>query len=71
VKYWNKSKRVRERCWIKVQRPQYQNLHVPVHLLKQWGWNQHSTGKFFVGNYDGYVWFEHSEDATWFLLRWS
>jgi len=68
MKYWNKDKDVRRRCWTKVQRPYTNkgNQH-----LKQWCQQQSSTGKFYYYFGTDSWWFEHKEDAVMFLLRWS
>ena len=45
MKYWNKDKEIRRRCWIKV--PRSKNLyHVSDAELKRWCQQQPSTGNF-------------------------
>lgn len=72
MKYWNRSKHVRERCWVAVNWPTAStSLFIPEFVLKHWCQQQSSTGKFFI-DYNGYqLWFERGEDATWFVLHWS
>lgn len=70
MKYWNKDKDIRRRCWTKISRPK--NLyHVRDQALKRWCQQQSSTGKFYVYYGTDTWWFERSEDAMMFALRWS
>jgi hypothetical protein len=70
MKFWNKDKEVRRRCWTKVERPQ-QGSHVGNQELKRWCQQQPSTGKFYYYYGTESWWFEHSKDAVLFVLRWS
>lgn len=70
MKYWNKDKEVRRRCWTKISRPK--NLyHIGDQELKRWCQQQSSDGKFYVYYGTDTWWFERSEDAVLFALRWS
>lgn len=64
VKYWNKDKHVRERCWTKV------SVVDSDHCEEKFLWCQRRDGgKFYRRYYDW--WFERAEDAAWFILRWQ
>ena len=70
MKYWNKDKEIRQRCWIKVSRSK--NLyHISDAELKRWCQLQPSTGKFYVYYGTDTWWFEKSKDASWFILKWA
>ena len=82
MKYWNKSKKTRERCWTRVQRRVKEstgwNGTVVVYPelqredeMKLWCQKQSSNGRFYfsAGNPNWY--FEDEKDATWFLLKWG
>jgi hypothetical protein len=70
MKYWNKDRDIRRRCWTQVVRPK--NLyHIGDTELKRWYQQQSSTGKFYVYYGTDTWWFERPEDATLFALRWS
>lgn len=83
MKYWNKSKDVRLRCWTCVR------LYNPEKRAKERcfvgdynGWSswrkfdelklelqrQPSKGKFYMDIMVMEVWFERARDATWFTL---
>lgn len=70
MKYWNKDKDVRQRCWTKVKMntrfPRY-----PYDLLKRDLQLNPSPGKFYMYHASDYVWFEHETDAAWFVLSWA
>ena len=70
MKYWNKDKAVRYRCWTKVKLdtriPRY-----PYALLKRELQLNSSPGKFYMYHAGDYVWFEREEDAVMFSLKWS
>lgn len=83
MKYWNKNKKVRERCWHRVDKDppsleeikQYIN-HLRFDLvdhdtLKVWCQQQHSTGRFYHRWGDGTWYFELHDDAMWFKLKWT
>jgi len=83
MKFWNKDKEIRRRCWTKVNHPLRTarwalnsgdaifTERVPFEDLKRWCQQQASPGRFH--HYYGGVawWFENPHDATHFLLRWS
>jgi hypothetical protein len=70
MKYWNKQKEVRERCWTKVQDPfgVWKNVWRDKH--KQWC-QQQPGGKFWCDEQTTTWYFERQQDAAWFLLKWS
>lgn len=70
MKYWNKDKDVRRRCWTKVTRPSGA-LKVGNQALKRWCQQQSSSGKFYYYYGTESWWFERSEDAVWFLMKWA
>ena len=82
MKYWNKDKQVRVRCWIQVTHPKKYSLmpvqggwarfnaDVPTTELKRWCQLQHSPGKFYHSYGTDSWWFEKHEDAMLFSLRW-
>lgn len=70
MKYWNKNKDVRIRCWTKVKRDN-KVPRFPYALLKRELQNDPSTGKFYMYHASDYIWFERPEDAVLFALRWS
>ena len=70
MKYWNKDREIRRLCWTRVQRPT--NLyHITDRVLMHWCEQQSSMGKFYVYYGTDTWWFEQSEDALLFSLRWS
>lgn len=82
MKYWNKSKEVRQRCWTQVILEQKRTKTIlPSGAIawfpkfradaeiKQWCQRQKSTGKFYSDS-DSW-WFELPQDATWFTLKWT
>ena len=83
MKFWNKDKEIRKRCWTKVPRPrrtaQWQLVggkatfthDIPSDELKRWCQQQSSTGKFYYYYGADSWWFENPHDATHFLLRWA
>lgn len=83
MKYWNKDKDIRRRCWTKVTHPMRTarwvlnsgdaifTEYVPADELKQWCQQQASTGRFYHYYGADTWWFEKSQDATHFLLRWA
>ena len=68
VKFWNKDKDVRRRCWIQVKRPENR---VGNQALKVWCQQQSSKGKFYYYYGSDSWWFEQPEDATMFLMKWA
>ena len=68
MKFWNKDKDVRRRCWTQVKRPLRSSGN---QKLKQWCQQQPSTGKFYYYYGTDSWWFERAEDATLFILRWA
>ena len=69
MKYWNKDKDVRRRCWTCVSRPRAISSRYTE--IKRWCQQQSSTGKFYVYYGIDAWWFEKKEDAVMFTLRWS
>jgi len=70
MKYWNKDKEIRRRYWTKVKLDDGIPLWAPaVKERTAWCKKQQSQGKFY--HYFHTWWFEHAEDATMFVLRWS
>lgn len=82
MKFWNKSRDVRNRCWHKAEiRPQCASNRILMHrdsfkhiLQKTDG------GKFYLGQYeydydtDTYsmtIWAEEEKDLLWILLTWG
>ena len=79
MKYWNKTKEVRLRCWYKISLTRNTSL---VNTRSYSGWtridsfdsvkrklqNHHSNGKFFMSLGIREIWFELQEDAVWFSL---
>ncbi len=86
MKYWNKDKDVRQRCWTKVTLSNKTKIQqvvkngwvqmqvdvaAPVSEIKRWCQLQGSTGKFYTYFGADSWWFENEQDATMFLLKWS
>lgn len=84
MKYWNKDKEVRRRCWTKVQKPPQTPYRIEIGMtgtitrtyatnddLKRWCQQQDSTGKFYFYYGSDNWWFENPEDAVIFKLKWS
>lgn len=67
MKFWNKDKDVRRRCWIKVKGPDSYDID----RAKRWCQQQPSTGRFYVHYTNTGWWFEDQQDAVWFLLHWT
>jgi hypothetical protein len=82
MKFWNKRKEVRLRCWTRV------DLHLRKHspLLHEFaGWLTYrefdnlkrelqlnpSKNKFYMNLMKREIWFEDSKDAVWFSLTHS
>lgn len=84
MKYWNKSPRSRQH-WTEIKHDirgsniklmRYFEIDRATDHRKVWCQNNGSTARFYfriVGEsgYKSSWWFENSEDATLFLLRWS
>lgn len=68
VKFWNKDKDVRKRCWTSV--PTVVGKHSKQEM-KRWCQLQSSKGKFYYYYGTPTWWFENPEDATMFLMKWS
>lgn len=80
MKYWNKRKSVRERCWIcvKVPLPDYSSTakgliviyydRIAYLEIKRRLQRLDNPGKFYMDMTNKTVWFERSEDAVWFTL---
>lgn len=87
MKYWNKDKEIRKRCWTKVTllpsravvAPKIGSFHRQVTWygypdrseVKRWCQQQQSSGKFYNYFASDTWFFEKPEDATLFLLRWG
>ena len=76
MKYWNKQKEVRERCWTKIT---VSGSDHDFYDRKEWCM-RHTGGKYYVRNptVDNYMfgnihlwYFERAQDASWFTLSWS
>ena len=68
MKYWNKDKEVRRRCWTRVTKVPGKSSTQEV---KRWCQHQTSTGKFYYYYGSDSWWFELSDDALAFKLRWQ
>lgn len=77
MKYWNKTKKVRERCWTKVAivinhrlAPHYSGFTTirGFEAVKTKIQRYPSCGKFFMSIDSNIIWFECAKDATWFIL---
>lgn len=68
MKFWNKDKDIRRRCWTKINRSQGANTDTEV---RRWCQLQSSNGKFYHYYGNNSWWFERPEDATWFALNWA
>jgi hypothetical protein len=68
MKYWNKDRDIRRRCWARVVRARGAT---PDSEVKRWCQQQSSTGKFYFYYGTDTWWFERSEDAVLFTLRWA
>ena len=78
MKYWNKQKEVRLRCWTKVTLPPdpqpYPSAYRGWNLWQKFDSVKHSiqmnpsTGKFYMNIMNKEIWFELKEDALMFIL---
>jgi uncharacterized protein YaeQ len=83
MKYWNKGKELRIRCWIKVTLPKDRIVLGPGTTFAGWTRRnsfddlkrelQHhpSKSRFYMMILKKEVWFENSYDALEFKLRWG
>lgn len=76
MKYWNKQKDVRQRCWTKLKiKGSYndERWRIPIflHDIKFSLQQCSSRGKFFMDHYSREIWFQDGKDATWFALKYS
>lgn len=83
MKYWNKSKEVRQKHWSCVKlriddRDRYFTgpyegwiTHTAFNSLKRELQSQPSKNKFYMQIMKKEVWFESAKDATWFSLKYS
>lgn len=78
MKYWNKNKEVRLRCWTKISLPKVKYGGTELDLwtrsreydnCKRTLQYHPSKGKFFMKLMSKDIWFEHGADATWFCLK--
>lgn len=67
MKYWNKSKKTRLRCWHKVSRP----VDFALNSMKRYLQWYPSDGRFYCAYGNNYIWFEKESDAVFFALKWS
>jgi len=80
MKYWNKNKEVRLRCWTRISLPKvtYGGTELDLwtssnryNACKRLLQLTPSDGKFFMQILSRDIWFERSADATWFCLKHS
>jgi hypothetical protein len=83
MKYWNKRKQVRLRCWTCVKlsiddRDRYFTgpyegwiTHKEFNDLKAELQHSPSKNKFYMRIMKKEVWFESAKDATWFTLKYA
>jgi hypothetical protein len=71
MKYWNKDKKIRERCWHRVTVDRFKLITYSWQDIKHMLQLDPSTGKFFMNFEYARIEFEFEKDAAWFLLRWS
>lgn len=83
MKYWNKTREVRRRCWTQiVWRPHDMNFYtVDLNIEEMKRWCQHQPGGRFwhsehfaktdtAPDYYWIWWFERPQDATAFVVKW-
>lgn len=83
MKYWNKSKKYRELSWTKVEglslytEPYWfapngirESKLIDEKAAKLWCQQQPGRDRFYFGPYTGIWYFESSEDALAFKLKW-
>jgi hypothetical protein len=68
MKFWNKSKEVRKRCWYKVN---IKISHFAYVEIKRWCQHQSSNGKFYFTFTFEPWYFEKHSDAVLFSLKWG
>lgn len=75
MKYWNKSKDIRERAWTKVVGPsgtwpfpKEQLFKVTYYTAKLMCQRMPNKRKFYCNGVTNDWWFEHPADATMFLI---
>lgn len=68
MKFWNKDKEIRKRCWTVVARKHYGSTS--NYELKRWCQQHPSKGKFYYYYGSCNWWFERPQDATLFALMW-
>ena len=71
MKYWNKDKKIRERCWHRVSINRSKLADCSWQDIKHMLQLYPSTGKFFMKFAYASIEFELESDAVWFTLRWS
>ena len=67
MRYWNKGKKFKMDSWTVVEYPQYRHT---FYLPKIWCQQQPGRGRFYAAQYTEKWYFEFSEDALAFKLRW-
>lgn len=84
MKFWNRRKEVRQRCWTCVK------LHIDKDRHPYWTGSYEgfvtygelrsikaelqrspSKGRFYLTIMKKEVWFQHPKDATWFAIKYS
>jgi hypothetical protein len=71
MKYWNKTRKYRELSWVSV-RIEYDHHNSWWEEMKIWCQRHPSKYRFYSGTYTRSNWyFEDSEDALVFKLRWG
>lgn len=68
MKFWNKDKEIRQRCWTRVTRTLGTSS---THEVKRWCQHHPSTGKFYYYYGTNSWWFEFADDALAFKLKWQ
>ena len=71
MKYWNKDKKIRERCWHRVRINRARMANCSWQDIKRMLQLYPSTGKFFMVFEYSHAEFELKQDAVWFTLKWE
>jgi hypothetical protein len=81
MKYWNKQKEVRLRCWTCIQLQKEKSIWIKDY--PGWSWlteydnlkielqRSPSKSRFYMRHTIKEIWFESAKDATWFALKYS
>lgn len=70
MKYWNKDKDIRKRCWTRIKM-NTEVPRIPYAIMKRSLQNEPSQGKFYFYFASDYIWFEREQDALLFSLKYS